>query len=73
MGGASWVTAELAASPTLRFAVELRHAKVLRALDDLDGEATLVGKVRRFVAAGQPAPVPGAAPAVVLTPVALFR
>jgi hypothetical protein len=72
-GGTSWVTAELAAAPTLRFAVELRHGKVLRSLDDLDGEATLVGKVRRFVTAGQPAPAPGAAPAVVLTPVALFR
>jgi hypothetical protein len=73
LGGSTWATAELAASPGLRFAVELRHAKVRRGVDDLGGEATIVGKVRRFVRAGQPAPVPGAAPAVVLTPIAVFR
>jgi hypothetical protein len=73
LGGSTWVTAELAADPELRFAAELRHRKVLRSLDDLDGEATIVGKVRRFVRAEQRAPVPGASPAVVLTPIAVFR
>jgi hypothetical protein len=72
-GGSTWVTAELAANRTFRFAAELRHGKVLRALDDLDGEATMVGKVRRFVRADERPPVPGASPAVVLTPIAVFR
>lgn len=73
LGGSTWVTAELATDPTFRFAAELRNGKVLHTLDDLDGEATIVGKVRRFVRAGQRAPAPGASPAVVLTPIAVFR
>jgi hypothetical protein len=73
VGGATWAAAALATDPTHRFAAELRHAKAVRSLDDLDGEATIVGKVRRFARSGEHPPLPGVTPAVVLTPIAIFR
>jgi hypothetical protein len=50
---ATWITVELASSPGFTFGAELRPSNLTRGLDQSEGEATVFGKIRRLLRAGE--------------------
>lgn len=57
-----FVVAELAGSPGFKFACELKRPYVPKALEELEGEATVIGTIKRKLNAGETYTIPGLIP-----------